>query len=218
MGLGTRLRVHAHEHTQTGLVTLAVTLGSYFSHCIHKACTCARTHLFGVQFGSYSDLNVRHFYNKTNFIICTRSLFAENDPRDRLREKGPSAYHKICYKNALRLNRYNFRTVNSIDFLFSTLHSASLLYVYLYFRVLHKLRADVMRPDYPWGSKLPHLQVGASNSFQIQCVCRGVLSPLISLICMLSVTEIQLCKVNAHFLLDERHYCMQPAFHSPNPQ
>eukprot|EP00731_Ephydatia_muelleri_P035877 Em0173g4a len=28
----------------------------------------------------------------------------------------------------------------------------------LYFRVLHKLRADVMRSDYPWGSKLPHLQ------------------------------------------------------------
>ena len=36
---------------------------------------------------------------------------------DRFREKGPSAYYKICYKNALRLNRYNFRTVNAIDFL-----------------------------------------------------------------------------------------------------
>ena len=98
---------------------------------------------------------------------------------DRFREKGPSAYYKICYKNALRLNRYNFRTVNAIDFLFSTLHSTPFLYVDLYFRVLHKLLADVMRPDYPWGSKLPHLQVGASNSFQIQCVCRGVLSLLI---------------------------------------
>ena len=98
---------------------------------------------------------------------------------DRFREKGPSAYYKICYKNALRLNRYNFRTVNAIDFLFSTLHSTPFLYVDLYFRVLHKLRADAMRPDYPWGSKLPHLQVGASNSFQIQCVCRGVLSLLI---------------------------------------
>ena len=98
---------------------------------------------------------------------------------DRFREKGPSAYYKICYKNALRLNRYNFRTVNAIDFLFSTLHSTPFLYVDLYFRVLHKLRADVMRPDYPWGSKLPHLQVGASNSFQNQCVCRGVLSLLI---------------------------------------
>ena len=98
---------------------------------------------------------------------------------DRFREKGPSAYYKICYKNALRLNRYNFRTVNAIDFLFSTLHSTPFLYVDLYFRVLHKLRADVMRPDYPWGLKLPHLQVGASKSFQIQRVCRGVLSLLI---------------------------------------
>ena len=98
---------------------------------------------------------------------------------DRFREKGPSAYYKICYKNALRLNRYNFRTVNAIDFLFSTLHSTPFLYVDLYFRVLHKLHANVMRPDYPWGSKLPHLQVGASNSFHIQCVCRWVLSLLI---------------------------------------
>ena len=89
---------------------------------------------------------------------------------DRFREKGPSAYYKICYKNALRLNRYNFRTVNAIDVLFSTLHSTPFPYVDLYFCVLHKLHAYVMRPDYPWGSKLPHLQVGASNSFQIQCV------------------------------------------------
>ena len=102
--------------------------------------------------------------------LSRNSIFKMNT-WDRFREKGPSAYYKICYKNALRLNRYNFRTVNAIDFLFSSLH--------LYFRVLHKLHADVMRPDYPWGSKLPHLQVGASNSFQIQCVCRGVLSLLI---------------------------------------
>ena len=54
--------------------------------------------------------------------------------------------------------------VNAIDFLISTLNSTPFLYVDLYFRVLYKLRADVMRPDYPWGSKLPHLQVGASNS------------------------------------------------------
>ena len=38
------------------------------------------------------------------------------------------------------------------------------------------------------------------------------------LIFKLSVTEIQLCKVNVHFLLDSCHYCMQSAFHSPNPQ
>ena len=28
-----------------------------------------------------------------------------------------------CYKNASRMNRYNFPTDNAIDFLFSTLHS-----------------------------------------------------------------------------------------------
>ena len=36
---------HTHKHTQTGLVPLAVTLGSYFSHFIHKARTCVTTHL-----------------------------------------------------------------------------------------------------------------------------------------------------------------------------
>ena len=74
-------------------------------------------------------------------------------------------------------NKYNFGRVNAIDFPFSTLHNTPSLYVNVnvYFRVLHKLRVDVMRPDYPWGSKLPHLQVGASNSFQTQCVGRGVL-------------------------------------------
>ena len=77
------------------------------------------------------------------------------------------AYDKNCYKNAFRLNRYNFRTVNAIDFLFSTLHNTPFLYVNRYFGVLHELCVDVMRPDYPWGSKLPLLQVGASNSFQI---------------------------------------------------
>ena len=97
---------------------------------------------------------------------------------DRFRKKGPSAY----YKNALCLNRHNFRTVNVIDFLFSALHSTPFLYVDLYFRVLHQFHADVMRPDYPWGSKLPHLQVGASNSFQILCVYRGVLSLFIFLV------------------------------------
>ena len=78
-----------------------------------------------------------------------------------------------------------------------------------------------MRLDYPLGSKLPHLQVhvGASNSFQIQCVRRErgpvAIDFFGSLIFMLSVTEIQLCKVNAHVLLDERHYCVQPAFLLP---
>ena len=37
---------------------------------------------------------------------------------------------------------------------------------YQYFGIfLHKLCADVTRPDSPWGSKMPHLMVGASKSF-----------------------------------------------------
>ena len=37
----------------------------------------------------------------------------------------------------------------------SILHTTPFLYVNLYFGVLHKLRVDVMRLNYPWGSKLP---------------------------------------------------------------
>ena len=33
-----------------------------------------------------------------------------------------------CYKNASRLNRYNFPTDNAIDFLFSTLHTTPFQY------------------------------------------------------------------------------------------
>ena len=42
---------------------------------------------------------------------------------DRFREKGPklSAYYKICYKNALCLNRCNFGTVHVIDSYFQHL-------------------------------------------------------------------------------------------------
>ena len=48
-----------------------------------------------------------------------------------------------CYKNASRLNRYNFQTDNAIDFLFSTLHSEMVWYEVL------KIRS---RQRYPLGS------------------------------------------------------------------
>ena len=35
---------HAHTHTDWACTTCC-DIGSYFSHCIHNACTCARTHL-----------------------------------------------------------------------------------------------------------------------------------------------------------------------------
>ena len=49
----------------------------------------------------------------------------------------------------IHLNRYNFRTVNAIDFIFSTLHKTPFLNVNLYLGNLYKLRVNVMRPDYP---------------------------------------------------------------------
>ena len=132
--------------------------------------------------------------------------------------KGTVQIIKFVLKNALCLNRCNFRTVHAIDFLFSTLHTTPFQYVNVYFGILHKLRADVRRPDSPWGSKMPHFQVGASKS--LVCTQRGpvAIEVFFSLIFTLSVTEIYLCKVNAHFQLDSHNYCMQPAFHSPNSQ
>ena len=46
------------------------------------------------------------------------------------------------------------------------------------------------------------LQVGAFKSLQIRCVCRGVLCLLISSVRNSSITQIQLCKVTAHFPID----------------
>ena len=92
-------------------------------------------------------------------------------------------------------NRYIFRTVNAIDFLFSY-HTISLCE--LYFCALHKHSADVMRSNIQWGSILPHLQVGAFKLLQIRHVRRSI-DLFCSLIFTFSVTEIPLCKVNAHF-------------------
>ena len=41
------------------------------------------------------------------------------------------------YKNDSRLNRYNFGTVNAIDFLFSTLHTTPFLYGKIDFGILY---------------------------------------------------------------------------------
>ena len=112
---------------------------------------------------------ITQFILRNFCIVCTYGSVSEKMSLryiwDRFREKGPSAYYKICYTNALCLNRCNSRTVHAIDFLFSTRHTTPFQYVKLYFGVLHKLRADVTRFDSPWGLKTPHLQVGASKSF-----------------------------------------------------
>ena len=58
-------------------------------------------------------------------------------------------------KNALRLICYNFRTVNAINFLFSTLHTAPFLYGKIRFGVLHLLRVCIATFDTPLGSNPP---------------------------------------------------------------
>ena len=56
-----------------------------------------------------------------------------------------------CYKNPLRLHRYNFQMVNAINFLFSTLHTTPFLCSKLLLGVLHMLRARIATSDTPQG-------------------------------------------------------------------
>ena len=86
----------------------------------------------------------------------------------------------LCWgTNALRLNRYNFRTVTAMNIVFSALHTRPVFYGKLFFRVLHMHSADDTRPDTPWGSKPPYLRVGEFKSLHLWCVRREVLSLLI---------------------------------------
>ena len=67
------------------------------------------------------------------------------------RENEPSLYIYKSYKNHSRLNRYTFRTVHAIDFLFSPLHTTPFLYGKILFGVLHLLRARIATSDTPQG-------------------------------------------------------------------
>ena len=107
---------------------------------------------------------------------------------------------RICYTNASRLNRYNFPTVNAIDFLFSILHTTPFHYGETYFGALHQFLADAKRSDIPWGSKPPHLQVGAFKSLQIQYVRTGVLLLL-------------MCSVRQFLLYPSRRYSCAKLMH-----
>ena len=74
---------------------------------------------------------------------------------DHFHKKGPSAYYLKCYnKNESRLNRYNIRTVDTINFLLSTILTTSFLYLNLYIGDLYKHSANVTRSVTSWGSKL----------------------------------------------------------------
>ena len=109
----------------------------------------------------------RRFYNPVIFIMSL-FYFIWN----RFREEGPSI------ENESRFNRYNVRTVNTINFLFSTLYTIPFLYGKQYFGVLHEYSADVTKSYTPWGSKPSHLQEESFKSLQIRCERREVLSIL----------------------------------------
>ena len=120
--------------------------------------------------------------------------------------KLPHGYIIKCYKHASPLNRYSFPAVNAIDFLFSTLHSTPFHYGVTYFGALHQFLADATRSDtLSMGFKTT---TSSGRSIQIAsnsgCTYRGpvAIDLFSSLIFTLSITEIQLCKVNAHFPLD----------------
>ena len=108
----------------------------------------AQTCNFGKRVYRLNNAGTRKILKK----VCRLESFQERwsiyfvlNIRDSFRKKEPFAYYKIYYKNALCLNRSNSRTVHTKDFLFSTCHTTPFQYVKLYFAVLHKLCANVMR-------------------------------------------------------------------------
>ena len=74
-------------------------------------------------------------------------------------------------KNALRLNCCNFRTVNAINFLSSTLHTTPFLNGRVYFGILKMLHASIAMSDTPKEFKLA-ITFGRSNQFASNSVCR----------------------------------------------
>ena len=62
-----------------------------------------------------------------------------------LYENGSCGFHFITQN----LNRYIFRHINAIGFLFLTQHTTPLLYVKIHFGVLHMRGTDVTRSDTP---------------------------------------------------------------------
>ena len=67
------------------------------------------------------------------------------------------AYRIKLNKNPLRLNNYNFRTINAIDVIFSPPHTTPFRYRKTYFGLLNYLLAIVALSDTPRGSKPPYL-------------------------------------------------------------
>ena len=69
-----------------------------------------RGECFRREFGKLGEIRSLITQHVNTYISIIGTVSAKNAPRLK------------CYKNASRLNRYNFPTDNAIDFLFSTLH------------------------------------------------------------------------------------------------
>ena len=118
------------------------------------------------------------------------------------------------------LNRYNFGTVNSIDFLFSTLHTTSFPSGKIDYGLLNQLCASVTASGTSWGSNPPYLSAGKFNSLLVWFVRRGILYLLICSVryFFLSVTGIQLCKEIAYFPVASRHLSITTGIEDMNMQ
>ena len=74
---------HTHTHTQTGLVPLAETLGSYFSHCFHKVYmymnvhTCAHT-LLCTQPDTIYLSHIQHIHIQYTCIVTEMESCAQH--------------------------------------------------------------------------------------------------------------------------------------------
>ena len=105
-------------------------------------------------------------------------------------------------KNASFLNRYIFRTLNDIDFLFSTVHATPFLYHKLHFWSHAPAPRQYCNVRYPTGFK-PAITLGRSNQIASNSVCRYRGPIPIDLYCSLilvpSVTEIQVKKLRPYF-------------------
>ena len=103
-------------------------------------------------------------------------------------------------------NSYIFGMVYTINFLCSTLHT--FLYMKIFCGVLHKHGADNTRSGISWGSKTA-TSSGRSIQMASNSVCMQRGPVVIDLFCLLiftsSVTELQLCKVIAHFPAQFEH-------------
>ena len=82
---------------------------------------------------------VKHMNSVVPLLLCTLVYYIWNV----LYENGSCGFYFITYN----LNRYIFRNINAIGFLFLTQHTTPLLYVKIHFGVLHMRGTDVTRSD-----------------------------------------------------------------------